>query len=132
MMTIQEVLGALCQGNVRGMRMTTSVETRLWIHIPPCAYVLAATRLPTKGGQGKAEETDVEAKKGVDSAATYSLQKWQVKISHSSATYQQVNQNTASKPPPQYNTFTRCAHILILRSKCSICGPPASDDEGIL
>jgi hypothetical protein len=61
-------------------------------------------RLPTKG-QGKAEETDVEAKKGVDSAATYSLQKWQVKISH-----QQVNQNTASKPPPQY-LYKMCAYF---------------------
>jgi hypothetical protein len=43
---------------------------------------ISMSRLPTKA-KTKLEETDwtdVKAKKGVDSATTYSLQKWQVRI----------------------------------------------------
>lgn len=56
MMTIQEVLGALCQGNVRGMPMTTSVVT-LWVQVSTLSHMYLP-RPPTEG-QGKAEETDV-------------------------------------------------------------------------
>ena len=44
------------------------------------AQVLAATTLAVAKARMRRRDTDVKAKKGVDSAATYSLQKWQVKI----------------------------------------------------